>query len=130
MSPSGLILKVIFKIRFRSLYHRLTGSFFTTITPLIISPPFLVVLIVSGCASFFEFLFPVNVICPKPLFQTLIFLFLVPCNSLVSLLAPSVRTMKGTMPAAQPKARSCHFGHWAKHQHTVCVVQWNDSTRH
>lgn len=49
------------------------------------------------------------------------------CNSLASLLAPSVMTMKGTMPAAQPKPRCCHSGHWTEHG-GICVVQKNGAT--
>lgn len=47
------------------------------------------------------------------------------CNSLASLLVPSVMTMKGTMPAAQPKPRSCHSVHWTEHT-GICVVETND----
>lgn len=50
------------------------------------------------------------------------------CNSLASLLAPSAMTMKGTMPAAQPKPRSCHSGHWTEDT-GMCVVQKNEVHR-
>lgn len=77
--------------------------------------------------------FPLTCICPEPLTY---FCFLhssscslpVPYNSLSSLLAPSAMTMKGTMPAAQPKTRSCHSGQWTEHR-GICVVLENGTTR-